>query len=28
LVLSNKGFSDAEIQIADKSSDYIPMMDY
>ena len=28
VVLSNKGFDDAEIRIADKSSDYIPMTDH
>ena len=28
IVLFNKGFDDAEIQVADKSSDYIPMTDH
>jgi hypothetical protein len=28
VVLSNKGFDDTEIQVADKSSDYIPMTDH
>jgi hypothetical protein len=28
IVLSHKGFSDAEIHVADRSSDYIPMTDH
>ena len=28
IVLSNKGFGDAEIRVADKSSDYVPMTDH
>jgi hypothetical protein len=27
-VLSNMGFSDAEIQVANRSSDYVPMTDH